>query len=137
MKTTAAAMEYDANQTLADINAGKSPYRDQEDPDLYAYVFDTSVVLRANAVNQKIVGGNFSGKTDAYGSPFRDEIVAGALENGDGWISYVYSSPSAPGLYHKMGYYQLVTGSDGISYVVGAGRYILCDEMKGNLSSAL
>lgn len=126
---TAEDLSHDAPGTIAAILAGESPYRDLTDPDLYVFVFDTDVTLIANAVTSYNVGKNLSGTTDVFGTPFRDELVQGALQNGTGWQSYVYSNPSSLGLFEKMSYYQLTTGSDGAAYVVGAGRYLTCDEM--------
>ena len=40
----------------------------------------------AHADNIRFVSMNFKGKTDVTGKPFRDEIVAGAQENGTGWV---------------------------------------------------
>lgn len=129
---TVDAMKNDTPQTVAAINAGESPYRDSVDPDLYVFVFDTKVQIIANAGNPTLSGKSFAGTTDVAGKPFREEMVAGAKKNGNGWVSYVYSNPESPGLYQKMSYYQLVIGSDGEEYIVGAGRYLTCDEIAGN-----
>jgi polar amino acid transport system substrate-binding protein len=129
---TAASIASDAQGTIARINEGTTPYKDPVDRDLYVFVFDTKVQLMANAANTGNNGKNLSGTTDIYGKAFRDEMVAGALQNGTGWVSYIYSNPDSLGLYRKMSYYQLVNGSDGITYVVGAGRYVTCDEAAGN-----
>ncbi len=134
VNTTADAMASDAPGTIASIQAGKSPYRDPADPDLYVFVFDTSVNLIANAVNSVNTGKNLAGTTDVFGHPFRDEMVKGAEQNGTGWVSYVYSNPDSLGLYQKMSYYQMVTGSDGNQYVVGAGRYQTCGERESDIT---
>jgi len=126
---TAVALSSDAPGTIADINAGKAPYRDPTDPELYVFVFDKNVTLLANAVNSANNGKNLSGTTDVSGKAFRDDMVDGAVRNGTGWVSYVYSNPNSLGLYQKMSYYQLVNGSDGISYIAGSGRYGSCDEV--------
>ncbi len=131
---TAAAIATDAQGTIASIHAGESPYRDPVDSELYVFVFDTKVNLMANAVNTANTGKNLAGTTDVFGYPFRDEMIEGAVQNGTGWVSYVYSNPNSLGLYQKMSYYQLVNGSDGIEYVVGAGRYRICGVAEGNLS---
>lgn len=121
-------METDAKKTIASINAGKAPYKDPDNPELYAFVFHINGTLMANAVNQMAVGTNMSGTVDASGKPFRDEMISGAVTNGTGWIRYVYSSTNLGGLFIKSSYYQLVNGSDGEAYVVGSGRFISCDE---------
>lgn len=128
---TSAAVATDAPGTFAAINAGKAPYRNQEDPNLYVFAFDSSVKLMANAASTENVGKNLAGTTDVAGKPFRDEMISGALQNGTGWVSYTYSNPESLGLYTKMSYYQLVNGSDGRDYIVGAGRYQTCDEASG------
>lgn len=125
---TAASIASDAQETIAAINTGNAPYRDETDPDLYVFVFDTNVTLMANAANNANNGKNLSSTTDVYGNAFRDEMITGALQNGTGWVSYVYSNPDSLGLYYKTSYYLLVNGSDGTAYVVGAGRYKTCDE---------
>lgn len=131
---TAVDLAGDALGTIAAIQAGESPYRDPVDPEFYVFVFDTSVNLKANAVNMVNTGKNLAGTTDVFGKPFRDQMVQGAVQNGTGWVSYVYSNPDSLGLYQKMSYYQLVTGSDGVQYVVGSGRYITCDESEKSLT---
>ncbi|MDD1678393.1 MAG: transporter substrate-binding domain-containing protein, partial [Methanomicrobiales archaeon] len=126
VNTTAAAIEKNAPDTIQRINAGEAPYKNPEHPDLYVFVFDANVTLLAHADNILRVGINYQGKTDVAGKPFRDEIVAGAKENGTGWTEYVYSNPVQAGLYHKTSFYRLTRGSDGNPYVVGAGNYKRC-----------
>jgi polar amino acid transport system substrate-binding protein len=73
-----------------------------------------------------VVGANFKGKTDVSGKPFRDEIVAGALQNGTGWVEYVYINPVQTNLYYKTSYYRLTKGSDGNTYIVSSGNFRRC-----------
>jgi polar amino acid transport system substrate-binding protein len=120
---TAADMEEDASGTLVRIDAGEHPYVDEENPDLYVFVYDTKVNLVADAGSPGLSGMNMSGKTDVSGKAFRDELVSGALNNGTGWVDYIWTSPAAGGLFYKTTYYRLVTGSDGVVYVVCGGRY--------------
>jgi polar amino acid transport system substrate-binding protein len=120
---TAADLEEDAPATLAKIDAGEHPYVDKEDPSLYVFVYDTKVNLVADAGNPGLSGQNMSGKTDVSGKAFRDELIAGALNNGTGWVDYIWTNPALGGLFYKTTYYRLVTGSDGAEYVVCAGRY--------------
>ncbi|MFH0966283.1 MAG: cache domain-containing protein, partial [Methanobacteriota archaeon] len=131
---TASTIATDAQGTIASIDAGESPYRDVIDSELYVFVFDTKVNLLANAANPVNTGKNLAGTTDVFGYPFRDKMIEGAVQNGSGWVSYGYSNPDSLGLYQKMSYYQLVKGSDGKEYVVGAGRYLTCSEEAENLS---
>jgi polar amino acid transport system substrate-binding protein len=63
------------------------------------------------------------GKADVSGKMFRDELVSGALQKGTGFVDYIWTSPSEEGLFYKTTYYRLVIGSDGVQYVVCAGRY--------------
>ncbi|MDD4454384.1 MAG: transporter substrate-binding domain-containing protein [Candidatus Methanomethylophilaceae archaeon] len=127
VNTAAAAIEKNAPDTFRRINAGEAPYRDPEDPALYVFVYDTNVTMVAHADNIQLVGTNFKGKTDVTGKPFRDEIVAGAQENGTGWVEYVYVNPVETNLYYKTTYYRLTRGSDGNSYVVCSGNFKPCD----------
>ena len=61
---TAAAIERDAADTFRRINAGEAPYRDPEDPALYAFVYDADLTMVAHADNIRLVGANFRRKTD-------------------------------------------------------------------------
>lgn len=127
VNTTAAAIEENATDTFRRINAGEAPYRDPEDPELYVFVYDTNLTMVAHAANIQLVGTNFRGKTDVTGKPFRDEILEGALENGTGWVEYVYVNPVQPNLYYKTTYYRLTEGSDGNSYIVCSGNFKPCE----------
>ena len=120
---TSAAVEKDAPGTFAAINAGEAPYVDPENPALYAFVYDRDVVNVANP-DPAFQGRHMRGVPDAAGTLFRDAMVAGAFADGSGWIEYVKAEPGAAGLSRKASYYKLVTGSDGVQYVVGAGRYL-------------
>lgn len=120
---TATAIEKNATDTFQRINAGEAPYRNPENPDLYAFAYDANVTMVAHAANILLVGTSFKGKTDVTGKPFRDEIVAGALKNSTGWEEYVYTNPVHANLYYKTTYYRLVRGSDGNSYIVCSGNF--------------
>lgn len=120
---TVAAIEKNASDTFRRINAGAAPYRDPENPGLYAFVYDTNVTVVADAENILLVGVNFKGKTDVTGKLFHDDIIAGALKNGTGWVEYVYMNPAETNLYYKTTYYRLTMGSDGNSYIVCSGNY--------------
>jgi polar amino acid transport system substrate-binding protein len=129
VQETIRGLKNDANGTLTKINAGESPFVDPADKDLYVYVFDTTVTLVGNGVNPGTVGTNYSGKPDAVGKMFRDDLTALALKDGKGWIEYVYSNPDSPGLYRSRSYVELCTGSDNARYIVGSGRYLNCTEI--------
>lgn len=126
VNTTAAAVEKNASDTFRRINAGEEPYRDSKDPSLYAFVYDTNMTVVAHADNIQLVGKNMTGKADVAGNPFHDEIRAGALNNGTGWVDYVYMHPVQTNLYYKTTYYRLTQGSDGNSYIVCSGNYKDC-----------
>lgn len=107
---TATHMESDAVGTIQKINDQEAPYKDPEMASLYSFVYDIDLTVVAHATNASIVGVNFKGKTDAAGKAFRDEILAGALESGTGWVDYIYTKPDKSGLYQKTTYYKLITG---------------------------
>ena len=75
-------LKSDPSETLARINAGESPYVDSTNPNLYVFVFDTNVTLLANGVNPQTVGTHYSGKPDAVGKMFRDDLTELALKKG-------------------------------------------------------
>jgi len=65
-----------------------------------------NLTIVAHADNILMVGVNYKGKTDVAGKPFRDDILAGALKNGIGWVDYVYLNPVQTNLYYKTAYYR-------------------------------
>ena len=126
VNTTATTVEKNTSDTFRRINAGEAPYRDSKDPSLYAFVYDTNMTVVAHADNIQLVGKNMTGKADVAGNPFHDEILEGALNNGTGWVDYVYMHPVQTNLYYKTTYYRLTNGSDGKSYIVCSGNYKNC-----------
>lgn len=120
---TCSDIEQNAQSTFEKINQQLAPYKNQTNPALYVFVYDTAINMMAHADNILLVGHNFRGKTDAAGKKFRDEIVAGALAHQNGWTDYIYTKSDQSGLYYKTTYYQLVTGNDGHFYIVCAGRF--------------
>jgi len=123
VELTRAALEKDTPATLTSINAAQKPSVDPAQPQLYSYVYDMSVTLVASP-DPDVSGQSMKGKPDAVGKLFRDEIVAGALDHGSGWVTYVYTQPGKDGLFQKAAYYKLTEGSDGELYAVCAGRYL-------------
>jgi polar amino acid transport system substrate-binding protein len=126
VNSTAVSIGQDAPATFRRIDAGDAPYRHPRNPDLYVFVYDTKETMVAHANNIQLVGLNLTGKTDVIGTPLHDLIQRGALENGTGWVEYVYMNPVQMGLYYKTVYYRLTTGSDGRSYIVCSGMYKGC-----------
>ena len=124
---TSEALAKNTKTTIQDINSGMHPYHDRNYPELYIFVYDMDLKIVARADNPYMVGHNFKGMTDVAGTPFRDEILEGALINGTGWQKYIYSNPVEPGLFWKKTAYKLVTGSDGKQYIVCAGMYMTRD----------
>lgn len=123
VKKASEDIERDARGTLDKISAGEHPYKDEDNPELYVYVYDTNVTFVAHADNPTLNGFDFKGKTDASGKKFADETVRAALENGNGWVDYIWTNPAKSGLYYKTAYYKLTRGSDGKLYIVCAGKY--------------
>jgi len=120
---TGAAIENDAPGTIALINAGTAPYLNAEDHSEYVFVFSPDVTVLANAASPHLVGTSMKGKTDVAGTAFRDEFVKVATTNGSGWVDYLYIKPDHGGLFYKSAWVTAVTGSDGKTYIVGAGIY--------------
>jgi polar amino acid transport system substrate-binding protein len=81
----------------------------------------------AHADNILLLGINTRGKSDVTGKLFHDEILAGALKNGTGWMEYVYINPVQTNLYYKTTYYRLTKGSDGNSYIAASGNFRRCN----------
>ncbi|MDD1724281.1 MAG: transporter substrate-binding domain-containing protein [Methanospirillum sp.] len=126
---TADALERDAPGTIADIQSSLHPYKDRIDPGQYVFIYDTDTRIVADAGNPSLAGTSFAGKGDVSGKKYSDEIVSGALANGTGIITYIFSNPAQSGLYNKETVYSLVNGSDNRQYIVCAGRYPGCNEM--------
>lgn len=120
---TCAAIKNDAAGTVAAINAGEAPYVDAENAALCAFVHDRNV-KRVAIPDQTLPGRTVKGVPDATGRLFRDALVSGALADGSGWIEYVKAEPDSAELSRIASYYRLKAGSDGVQYVVGAGRYL-------------
>jgi polar amino acid transport system substrate-binding protein len=123
---TADAISKNTPQTLDQINAEIAPYKDPVTPGLYVFVYSLNGTIMADAGNPNLIGRNMSGKGDVTGKMFRDEMLAGAVDHGTGWVHYVFSHPTLSGIFPKKSYYRLVTGSDGVPYVVISGRYMSC-----------
>ncbi len=115
----------DAAGTFREISAGRPPYRDPADPEVYAFVYDTNLTMVAHP-NPLIVGENLADRTDVAGKPFRNEIREVATTQGSGWVDYVYVNVDESRLSQKTTYCRLVRGSDGQDYIVCAGTFRDC-----------
>ena len=120
---TSADLNADQDATLQRINKAEAPYLDADNPSLYVFVYDTTVTMVTHATNPSLVGVSLRGKGDVTGKLFRDEIVAGALKNGSGWVDYIYTKPDQGGLYRKTTYYKRAKGNKGDCFVVCSGKY--------------
>lgn len=123
----------DTPGTLAKIIAAEHPYKNEDNPAFYVFVYDTDVRIVAHP-KESLVGKSYKGVPDIRGKNFRDDIVQGALANETGWVDYVYQKPGESGVKPKKTYYKLVTGSDGNQYVVCSGKYRSMKALK-NLSN--
>lgn len=106
-----------------DINAGKHPYKNKDNPAFYVFVYNLDVVVVAHP-DASLVGKNLKGKPDVKGKKFRDEIINGAIKKGKGWENYYYQKPGEKRIYKKTTYYLLITAKDGEKYVVCSGMYL-------------
>ncbi len=111
--------------TFREIGAGRPPYRDPADPEVYAFVYDTNLTMVAHP-NPLLVGQNLVGRTDVAGKPFRDEIRETATTEGSGWVDYVYVNVNESRLSQKTTFCRLARGSDGQDYIVCAGTFRDC-----------
>lgn len=123
VNTTVDNISSNQETTIEKINNGEAPYKDPNIGSLYAFVYDTLATIVAHPTNPSLVGVSLKGKADVTGKNFRDDIVAGALENGNGWVDYIYTKPNQGGLYQKTTYYKLAQGNKGDYFVVCAGKY--------------
>ncbi len=123
VQATVARIAADTEGTFSSINAYEAPYRDSENPSLYVFVYKEDGTIVADAGNNLLVGENMKGKTDIAGTPFRDQMIDGALSNGSTWVEYIFTAPDKGGLLYKSAYAEKVTGSDGKTYIVGAGIF--------------
>lgn len=122
---TADRVAADAPGTFREIDAGRPPYRDPADPEVYAFVYDTNLTMVAHP-NPLLVGQNLVGRTDVAGKPFRDEIRETATTEGSGWVDYVYVNVNESRLSQKTTFCRLARGSDGSDYIICAGTFRDC-----------
>lgn len=123
VKSTRAAIEKNALQTFARINRAEHPYKNENNPALYVFVFDTNLTVVAHAIKTAVIGKNVKGKPDIKGKKFRDEMLAKAIKDGNGWVDYYFMNPKTKKVAHKTAYFELADGNDGKQYIVGSGKY--------------
>lgn len=123
VKQTKMDIEKNAFQTFARINRAEHPYKNENNPSLYIFVFDTDLTVVAHAIKTKVIGKNVKGKPDIKGKKFRDEMLVKAQKDGNGWVDYYFSNPKTKQVAHKIAYIELANGSDGKKYIVGSGKY--------------
>lgn len=123
VKQTRAAIENNALQTLARINRAEHPYKNENNPSLYIFVFDTDLTVVAHAIKTAVIGKNVKGKPDSKGKMFRDEMLVKVKQDGSGWVDYYFLNPKTKTEAHKIAYVELARGSDGKEYIVGSGKY--------------
>jgi signal transduction histidine kinase len=120
---TVEAIQKDTPATLEKINKGEHPYKDKDNSELYAFVFDAEVVNRAHPTSES-VGKSLKGSPDVNGKMFRDEIVANTLKDGKAWVDYHYENPVSKKVEPKKTYCELANGSDKAKYIVCSGKYV-------------
>lgn len=123
VKQTRAAIEKNALQTLARINRAEHPFKNEKNPSLYVFVFDTDLTVVAHAIKTAVIGKNVKGKPDSKGKKFRDEMLVKVKQDGNGWVDYYFVNPKTKKEAHKIAYVELAKGSDGKEYIVGSGKY--------------
>lgn len=126
VNATAGAIERSASGAIQRLNAGETPFRNTANPDLYAVVYDTNLTVRGDAHSPSLVGRAVKGNPDLAGTPFRDQILTGALAKGAGWVDYVGTGSEGLVPHARTAYYRLVSGSDGKQYIVSSSKAKSC-----------
>lgn len=90
-------------QALVDFSDRKGGFVDR---DLYLIVTDLSGLRLAHGANNRLIGRNIVEHPDATGKNYGQEIVAGALGAGAGWVDYVFADPLSGRLLPKSSYFQ-------------------------------
>ncbi|GAA60806.1 hemolysin secretion protein [Pseudoalteromonas sp. BSi20652] len=112
--------EQDAKDALRDLTFGQGGY---------FFIYDTSGVSVFHALlGDKIEGQNKIGMTDPNGK----KIIVGLLEQaqkGGGAFNYHFQKPNTTGLVEKMGYADMIPGTD---WMIGTGAYM--DDIEAELN---
>ena len=101
------------------IRAFITPIRFYPDKSGYFYVYDTDCVNIAHAVQKDLQGKNLYDYQDIKGKFVIRELAAKAKEGG-GFVEYHWVRPNSEGEHKKIGYVELIPGTD---YFIGDGVY--------------
>ena len=101
------------------IRAFITPIRFYPDKSGYFYVYDTDCVNIAHAVQKNLQGKNLYDYQDIKGKFVIRELAAKAKEGG-GFVEYHWVRPNSEGEHKKIGYVELIPGTD---YFIGDGVY--------------
>ena len=123
VQLTKQAIEKNSLQTIARINRAEHPYKNENNPSLYTFVFDTDLTVVAHPIKTAVIGKNVKGKPDSKGKDYRGEMLAKSMTDGGGWVDYYFLNPKTQKEEHKDTYFELAKGNDGKAYIVGSGKY--------------
>ena len=110
-------MGKDAFPTLRDT-ASEFVYKDT-----YVFVLDTLYNTLVNPADPSLEGKNQKDMKDAAGKLFIQDIVKVALDNGQGWVDYLWPKPGTTKAVHKSSFIKKIIVRGEI-LVVGTGVYL-------------
>jgi len=102
-------------KTLDAINDPKGPFFKGQ---LYAFAFDESGTLLANASAVNKIGQNLLEVPDSKGKQFRKEMIKVAKKNGSGWVDYTLWNPLSNAEELKTSYVEMAG-----ELIIGCGIY--------------
>jgi len=115
-KAVAFYRQYGRERFLQAVN---NPQGDFCKGELYVFVYDQDMTMRAHPTKPELVGQNLLDKKDwAGGKPFRREIQSVARSQGKGWVDYEYENPARQVIEPKTTYVESVD-----DLIVCAGAY--------------
>jgi two-component system NarL family sensor kinase len=86
----------------------------------YYYVYDTSGVCIAHAVQPELVGRQLIDYRDSKGLLVIQALIKKARDGG-GFVEFRWERPDKPGTYEKLGYVEPIPGTD---FLIGSGIYL-------------
>ncbi len=110
-------MGKDAFPTLRDT-ASEFVYKDT-----YVFVLDTLYNTLVNPADPSLEGKNQKEMKDAAGKLFIQDIVRVAMDNGQGWVDYLWPKPGTTKAIRKSSYVKRIIVKGEI-FVVGTGVYL-------------